>query len=49
MHHPLFKLQQVSEEAFMVPIPHARRINLYDFQLSPLPIALEFGQEMQAI
>jgi hypothetical protein len=49
MHHPLFKLQQVSEDAFMVPIPHARRINLYDFHLSPLPIALEFSQAMQAI
>lgn len=47
--YPLFKLKQLSEENFMVGIPGARRINLYDFHLTPLPIALQFSQEMQAI
>jgi hypothetical protein len=47
--YPLFKLKQLSEESFMVGIPGAKRINLYDFHLTPLPIALQFSKEMQAI
>ena len=49
LHHSLFKIKQIDHNTLMLHIPRAKRINFYDMQLSPLPIAIEFQQEMQAI
>jgi hypothetical protein len=48
-HNSLFKLKQINEDSFMLAFPRSRRINFYDFTLTPLATALEFDHEMQAI
>lgn len=45
----LFKLKQINQDSFMVHIPNAKRINLYDFHFAPINASLQFSKEMQAI
>lgn len=47
--HGLFKLKQIADNTFITHIPAAKRINLYDFSLTPLSKHLDFSHEMQAI
>ena len=49
LHNALFKVKQIDDDTLMLHMPRAKRINFYDMQLSPLPIAIEFQHEMQAI